>query len=172
MGFRDKDSTGVNKMKANELGGKLAQLMKNKYILIVLAAGLLLILLPTGKGGSETPEPESAGITAPGFSLGEQERRLAQTLSEIEGAGKVSVMLSLKSGVSQELAVSGDELLVISAGSGTESAVPLAYIYPEYQGALVVCAGADNAGVRLAVTRAVASVTGLGSDKITVIKMK
>ena len=44
--------------------------------------------------------------------------------------------------------------------------------YPVYQGAVVVCAGADSAQVRLAIVEAVSSLTGLGSDKITVVKMK
>jgi len=39
-------------------------------------------------------------------------------------------------------------------------------------GAVVVCQGADLAQVRLAVTNAVSSYTGLGCDKITVLKMK
>ena len=39
-------------------------------------------------------------------------------------------------------------------------------------GAVVVCSGADDARVRLTVTNAVAGYTGLGSDKITVMKMK
>lgn len=40
------------------------------------------------------------------------------------------------------------------------------------RGAVVVCAGADSARVRLAVTNAVSAYTGLGSDKITVMKLK
>lgn len=39
-------------------------------------------------------------------------------------------------------------------------------------GAVVVCQGADQPGVRLDVTNAVTAYTGLGSDKISVIKMK
>ena len=39
-------------------------------------------------------------------------------------------------------------------------------------GAVVVCDGGDDAAVRLAVTQAVSAYTGLGSDRITVMKMK
>ena len=39
-------------------------------------------------------------------------------------------------------------------------------------GALVVCDGADSASVRLAIIQAVSSLTGLGSNKIAVVKMK
>jgi stage III sporulation protein AG len=44
-------------------------------------------------------------------------------------------------------------------------------IYPVYQGALVVCEGADSATVRLEIIRAVAGLTGLSTDKIVVAKM-
>lgn len=43
---------------------------------------------------------------------------------------------------------------------------------PTYQGAIVVCQGADDPGVKLALVQAVASVTGLGTDQITVVKMR
>ena len=42
--------------------------------------------------------------------------------------------------------------------------------YPTYRGALVVCQGGDQADVRLAVTEAVAALTGLSSDRVTVAK--
>ena len=41
-----------------------------------------------------------------------------------------------------------------------------------YLGAVVVCDGADSATVRLRIMQAVSALTGLGSDKISVIKMK
>ena len=43
---------------------------------------------------------------------------------------------------------------------------------PEYRGAIVVCQGADDATVRLAIIEAVADATGLGTDRISVLKMK
>ena len=39
------------------------------------------------------------------------------------------------------------------------------------EGAAVVCEGADDARVRLAVVNAVSAYTGLGSDRITVFTM-
>lgn len=40
------------------------------------------------------------------------------------------------------------------------------------QGAVVICQGADDAGVCLRVTQAVRSYTGLGADKVQIFKMK
>ena len=56
-------------------------------------------------------------------------------------------------------------------GSEKEPAVQ-STVYPTYQGALVVCDGAERASVSLAGTQAVSSLTGLGSNKIAVVKMK
>ena len=43
---------------------------------------------------------------------------------------------------------------------------------PTYRGAIVVCQGADDPVVKLSITEAVSRATGLGVDKISVIKMK
>ena len=43
---------------------------------------------------------------------------------------------------------------------------------PIYLGAVIVCEGADNPAVRLSITEAVSRITGLGTDKISVLKMK
>ncbi len=58
-------------------------------------------------------------------------------------------------------------LLADIRGVGAEAEVLLSR-----QGAVVVCAGADNPAVRLNVTNAVSAYTGLGSDKIIVMQKK
>lgn len=159
--------------KTSSLNEVLGRLAKYKYILLVLLVGLVLIMLPTGEGAgnaNESEVPESPG--APDFSLAAEEERLRETLSAIDGAGEVMVLLSLYGTASRELATAGDETVVVSKGSGAQSAIELRYVYPEYQGAAIVCSGADDARVRFSVTETVRAFTGLGADKITVIKMK
>lgn len=160
-------------MKTDEIGRKMSALLKNKYLICALLVGAILLLLPgSSKDGAQRQNETKTELETPEFSLIEQETRLKELLSDVDGVGGVSVMLSLKSGVSRELAESGEEILVIGSGSGIQNTVSLSYFYPEYQGAVVICDGAGNAKVRLAVTEAVMAVTGLGSDKITVIKMR
>ena len=154
-------------------------LKKYKYILLVLAVGVLLMLLPTGK-------KEEVGTDASqqleDFSLEETEEKLRKILEKIDGVGKADLMLTLKSGTQLQLAEDEDRSLrdgetesqrqtvVLSRGSGTEDIVVTQQQYPIYQGALVVCEGADNSTVCLAVTDAVSALTGLSSDKISVVK--
>ncbi|MEG0875883.1 MAG: hypothetical protein RSD32_05805 [Oscillospiraceae bacterium] len=146
---------------------KLLGIFKNKYALLVLVVGLVLIILPTGskeKAGGETK------LEAPAFSLSAEETRLQNQLSKISGVGRCSVLLSVSGSVSRTLADSGEGTLVISAGGGDE-VVELYYSVPEYLGAVVVCEGGGSAAVRLSVIQAVSAFSGLGSDEITVMSM-
>lgn len=160
---------------------KLAEQWKGagnyRYALLVLVLGALLMLVPSGRG-SEERTPERNG-TAHGsdFDLEQFEKRLAATLSEVEGAGKVQVLLTLDSGSEQIVAQdlerepegSGSSTVVtVSQGGGRETVVPLQTMAPQFRGALVVCPGGLDPGVRLELTRAVTVLTGLRSDQIAV----
>ena len=119
----------------------------------------------TGKDGKFDPGENSVGLT-------------------IEGVGRVELMLSLDQTEEAVYAVNtrqtaggGDsrsyesDLTVVSDGSYGETPVTVKNLLPTFRGAVVLCDGADDAGVRLAVTQAVGTVCGLGADKITVLKM-
>lgn len=147
-------------------------LKKNKFLLLLLALGVILLLIPIGghekeKGKEKTVEAEES------FSLKIEEARLAEQLEKIKGAGRVSVLLSVRKSSSRELAQSGEDTLVVSSGSGNgEEVVELYYLNPEYCGAVIVCDGASSSSVRLGIIRAAASFTGLGTDCIQVIQME
>lgn len=140
--------------------------------LAVLAIGCLLLLMPTGeKGAADTRSEEQTVL----FDLEGFERRLEQALSDIEGAGETKVVLSLDSGERQILAQdreqtnSGASVQTVTVGGGSDrSVVPIQTVAPGFRGALVVSPGAGDAAVRLALTRAVSVLTGLGSDCICV----
>lgn len=164
-------------MRTDFLKGLFEKIRENKFIIAAVIVGVVLMLIPAGNGGKEQP----ANGEMPYFSVEEQEKRLEKIIGKISGAGKVSVMLSLKTGTEQVLASDSDtrsdgeraeETVVVSGGSGKESAVAVKYIYPVYLGAAVVAEGADSAAVRLAITETVSAVTGLAADQISVIKMK
>lgn len=148
----------------------LKGLPKNKYALLVLAVGIILVLLPTG-GGNAKKTASTKEIEVPSFSLTEEEARLQRQLSKLKGAGRVSVLLSVVGSASRELAQGEEGALVLSEGSG-EDVVELYYVNPQYIGAVVLCDGADSAQVRLAVTEAVCAFTGLSSGQVRVMQME
>ena len=155
------------------------QWKKYGLTLLIVAAGVALMLLP---GTAEDTDEKQTMQNAETFSLEETQARMEKILSRIEGTGKLQLMLTLKSGPRLRLAEDLDqtadreetsrrsETVTVSRGGGSEDIVVTQQMYPVYQGALVVCQGADQAAVRLAVTEAVSALTGLSSDRITVVK--
>lgn len=160
------------------------KLGKLKYPALILLLGLMLMLLPerTAKTPAEETQPAESEP-----SLAIEERRLETLLSKVQGAGTVEVMLSLKSGESvayqtdtslqtqngeQESARQESTTVLRSAGSGSQQPLVRQVDGPVYLGAIILCQGADSPGVRLALVEAVSSITGLGADQITVVKMK
>ena len=146
---------------------------KYGYVLLVIAVGAALLLWPGG-GEEETVLAEESETY---FDLEKFETKLEQALSRIEGAGEVSVVLTLESDGRQVLAQDRDTdgagggtstTVTVGRGSGTEEVVPLQTFTPDFRGALVICPGAGEAQVRLRLTEAVSAVTGLGSDRISV----
>ncbi len=164
-----------------KLTSPLAFLDRYKFVLLIAAMGAALLLWPAGSGTGEVSEKTSdCGIqTTP---VRETESAMEAILSEINGVGRVDVMLTLHSG--SELILAEDAALRYSGAAqapdsyerstdtvtASGGVVVTQEIYPKYRGALVVCDGGNNDRVRLAVTDAVSALTGLGSDRIAVVK--
>lgn len=162
-------------------------LKKYRPVLIVLLTGVLL--LASGgwfKDASQKKAAPAHGAepAAGAFNLETFQTDLAGKLASIEGVGRVSLMLSLEETEEAVYAVnvrqskngsSGQSyesnLTVLSDGSYGETPVTVKNLLPTFRGAVVLCDGADNAKVRLAVTQAVGTVCGVGADKVTVLKM-
>lgn len=153
-----------------------------RYMVLAVLAGILLLAWPSGEKDGVSPP---AAVEESCMSLADTEERMEAILSTISGVGELHLMLTLESDGERILAqdtatdISGDggasssvrsesETLVLSRDNGDE-AVVTRRVYPCYRGALVVCQGGDSAKVKLAVTQAVSSLTGLTSDRITVV---
>ena len=171
--------------RVNELPKKiLAGLKKYKYAVLVLLLGVALMLLPFGKK-EETPETvvQEDPLTDEAYAQA-LEQRLEDMLCQVSGAGQVRVMLTLMTGSRTEyqtdtqISDSGTQsqeerkTVILSEGSAYDKAAVSAVQYPRFQGALILCQGADQSTVRLDLVNAVAALTGLSSGQITVIKMK
>ena len=159
------------KQRINALFGKY------KYPMLVALVGLGLMLLPSEQEPTEPAEPPRAVEC----SLDE---KLEALLGRIEGAGQVSVLLTEKEG-SQTLYQTDsqtdadesgsrrtDDTVLIEDENRTESGLVRQTLGPVYRGAVILCQGADDPSVKLAVVEAVRCVTGLGADQISVQKMK
>ena len=155
-------------------------LKKYRLAIIVLLAGILLLVFPNGEKQEEKSMPVSTEE-----SLQESlQDSLEEILSQISGAGKVSVLLTQAAGKETIYQIdentsaenggsSSHRQTVLVSGTGREENGLIRQVKePTYLGAVIVCQGADNAAVRLAVVEAVRSATGLTTDRISVLKMK
>ena len=170
---------------AGPLGKKLRDVTdRYKYCLLVILIGFLLLALPGQKNRNPTDVSAASGSGQNAFDLKKMEEKLEHVLSKIEGAGKVTVVLTVKTGTRQVLAEDGEIIqkssdmerssstVVLSKGSGSQEVVSVQEIFPQFQGALVVCAGGNSPAVKLKLVEAVSALTGLGSDKISICKGK
>ena len=158
-----------------------------KYAALVAFIGAGLLLWPGGGfgiGSGDTGKAESRPEVREARELRDVQQEMEEILGAISGVGQVKVMLTVDSDGERQLAqnttlsYSGSaaapedysrrsEAVLVNGGGGNET-VTTRTTYPTYRGALVVCGGGDRAEVRLAVTEAVAALTGLPSDRITV----
>ena len=154
-----------------------------KYAALVALIGAVLLLWP-GSSKAETAEVSAQSIHV--VTAEELPGQMEEILSNISGVGQVKVLLTLDSDGERQLAqdtelrysgaVSAPEdyartsSTVLLEGDTGDASLVVKTVYPTYRGALVVCTGGDRPEVQLTVTKAVAALTGLSSDRITVAK--
>ncbi len=147
---------------------KLTELVsKYRWAVLILMVGVVLMLIPAS---SEEPQPQLM-TTAPAEkeTVGEQ---LQTILGQIKGVGKVQVLLTVDTGANTVYQTDGDKTVIVTGADRTQNGLVERVESPVFRGAVIVCQGADSPTVRLSVVEAVSAVTGLGTDRITVVKMK
>ena len=174
----------------NKLPQKIIEfLKKNKFVLLLIVIGVVLLLLPSfgskSEATNEKQQEETMSDTEYAVSM---EKKLEELLSMVDGAGQVRVMLTLQSGCrteyhsdvqtttdksdDKEQTSEERKTVILSEGSAYDKAAVSAVEYPQFQGALVLCEGAERSAVKLNLIHAVSALTGLSSSQITVVKMK
>jgi len=154
---------------------------KYKYVWIVLLVGVALMMLPERKNEdiktqiNQTQENKNDITT---------EERLEEILSHVLGAGKVQVMLSVSQGErtiyqtdttysqSTDHTDSRTQTILVRDDQRSETGLVHQKNPPTYQGAIILAQGADDPVVKLAIVEAVSDITGLGADRISVLKMR
>ena len=160
-----------------------------KYFLAVIAVGVLL-LLSAKLPASELEKAEGTQSEA-AFDLQTFQQSVADSLAQLEGAGRVEVLLSLEAGeesvyasdVSQSSQSTGGSsdstsetyqstMSILSDGRYGETPVLIKSKYPTFRGAVILCEGADSDTVRLQIVQAVSALCGISSDHISISKLK
>lgn len=158
---------------------------KGRRLLILGAvAAMLLLLLSTMscEGGTKTVSDLREDAAEIERTL---ERRITELVSAIDGAGEVSVMITLDT-VSERVyekdrklqseeqgsgedarRKDGVETEVVFAG-GSKEPLQIGTVQPKVRGAAVVCSGASDPVIREKITLAVAGALDIGASKVYV----
>lgn len=150
-------------------------------LLILFAVGIILLLFG-GKFTSSRQTSSSAIEHPQTVSAEELEQKLAETLSQIQGVGKVKVMITLEDNGSSELATDmqntnrGEETdfeqkTVIVSGNGTTSPYVVREKSASVKGVLVVAEGGSNKAVRETIENAVTALLTVLPHRVTVAEM-
>ena len=153
----------------------VAWFRKYRYPMIILLVGFVLMLISgkVDKKGTEIQASEPKVQT-------DVTVQLKHILAQIDGVGKVDLMLSISAGEktiyqTDENHSNGSirtETVIITDSNRNQQALVLQVEPVAYRGAIIVCQGADDPKTKLAIVEAVSRLTGLGADCICVLKMK
>lgn len=165
------------------------KLSKKNIVMIVLAATVLLLLLFSELSGGETKEATSdvnAVVCAEEY-IKETEKRLENVLSDVSGAGKVKVMVTLEScyenvyakgysgkseeSENEESEESAEEYVIVKKGSNNEECLVVKVYEPRVKGVAVIAQGADDINVKKAITETVCALFDISSASVSVEKM-
>ena len=149
-----------------------------RLLLIALVGALGAALIIFG-GSFDKKDTDEVAATDPyadanAYAI-EVQTRVEQLLSEVRGAGDVTVLVSLKGGYrtvyasNAQSSSSGYKSEVVMSGSGSaEKALVAAYENPEIAGVGIVCSGADDPEVRRQMIELVAAALNISTNKIFV----
>jgi stage III sporulation protein AG len=159
------------------------------YSIIVIAAVAIYFSGQTSKTSSpETDNAQTVSTSEDIWDITKTEEKLANALSQIKGAGKVSVMITYESGSEIVPAMNVDTETSTSDNSGTQSQsesltpvtikedgddVPLVLTEkePVIKGVLVIAQGAYDTHVKLDLQRAVQAILGVSASAVEVFEM-
>ena len=163
--MNEKKMKFIDKIKSNK---------KIQYIVIAVLS-ILVIFIVFFNGKSKTTEEVSAEVNY----VSNLETKLEKTLSQVDGAGKVSVVINVESGMETVLATK-TVTTENSSGKHTETTpilvngktVVIKELNPEITGVLIVCEGAKSIAVLNKLQQATMSLLDININKIEILSMK
>ena len=159
----------------------LFEKIKNNKLFQYLIIGILavtLIFLACTKSKSNESQNYSQVDEVSAY-LENLEEKLSKTLSSVSGAGKVSVVITVESGMQTVLA---SKTVTTSDENGTKieespiivngKTVVIKELYPKITGVLIVAQGANNISVLSKLQQATVSLLDIELNQIEILTMK
>lgn len=165
----------TNDSKEKSLFFKLKNNKKLQIILIIVCVLLLIFIFIGNFISKDISGEEVSSIDSYVKNL---ENKLSETLSKVEGAGDVSVVITVESGMETVLAskinttettngIQTEETPIIVNGK----TVIVKELYPKIVGVLIVAEGADNITVMKRLQQATLSLLDININQIEILSM-
>lgn len=151
---------------------------------ILLALLLGILLLAAGRSFSDSKEEVPQTVAAAETADRATERRMAEILSKIQGAGQVDVMLTYRQTEEKTIAhnetreENGEALrteqtaILLEDGDGATQPLVLTEMGPVVEGVVIAAQGADSPAVAAALNQAAQALLDVPAHKVAVLKMK
>ncbi len=164
--------------KTTKLKSYVEKIKSNKKIQYFIVAACVLLLIVILFGNFSTNKQQiSDGQTL--SYVTHLENRLSNTLSKVKGAGKVSVVITVESGMETVLA---SKTTTTQTSNGTETGktpivvngktIVVKELYPEIIGVLIVAEGANDFAVLNRIQQATISLLDINVNQIEILSMK
>ena len=175
---------------------KLKSLKKDQILIGILVGVLLLVIaLPQGEEngtGQADTEKVSESVSQPADKTGQMEQELQSILEQVQGVGKVRVMITIKSygkktvekdssstaessasgsGESSETKRTEETTVYARDSQGNETPFVTEETAPVVEGVLVAAQGGDNLTVAENIADAAEVLFGVEAHKIKVMKL-
>ena len=158
---------------------KITEFLKKNKLLTYIIAVVLAVLLCLITFSDFTTNNSSLNDDSNLIYVENLEKRLSSTLSCVENAGKVKVVITVESGMESVLATK----VVINQNNGivekkeepltvNGKTVVLKENYPKITGVLIVAEGADNIVVKTRLLNATTSLLDVDVNNIEILTMK
>ena len=164
-----------NASKKTSLIDKIKSNKKLQYLIIILIAVVIVIIFLSNFDYKKSDE-SSNELTNYIYNL---EKKLINTLSKVDGAGEVDVVLTIESGMETVLAM---ETITKTYSGGTETietpiivngkTVIVKELYPKVVGVLIVAEGANKISVISKLQQATVSLLDINLNQIEILTMK
>lgn len=172
----------IENKKNNYIANLIQKIKYNKKIQIIIIFVLTVIIVLTALFGFKS-ESVKTSTTQGTDEINEYilnlEKKLSSTLSKVNGAGEVSVIITVESGKETVLAM---KTTTKDTSSGTEieespiiingKPVVIKELYPKITGVLIVAKGANNIGVMTKLQQATVSLLDIELNQIEILTMK
>lgn len=176
----------MEKISLKEIADRLRNDRKLLVIVFVMIVGIILTVISSS--GSESEEKEQISLqTDKIFNeseyTGQLENKLEEMISLINGAGETKVIVTLECDYETVYAKDGsiekdndstdeDSEYIIIDSRDVQGGLVLKTVTPKIRGVAVVCAGGDSMYVKSAVTDLLSAVLDIGTNHISVSKLR